>query len=108
VDVVGIGSSIGAPVADPHGGFSLDLNGEPRLARLDTDRLKQLATAGGGEYVDLAGLPGLIPGLRAHPGPVGGATAAAGITVDHWRDAGAWLLPVLLLLAALLGRRGWL
>jgi hypothetical protein len=32
----------------------------------------------------------------------------AGVEVAHWRDAGIWLLPVLLLLAAFLGRRGWL
>jgi Ca-activated chloride channel family protein len=108
VDVVGIGSHTGAPVANPRGGFAMDRNGEPRLERLDTDRLKQLAAGGGGDYVDLAGLASLIPALRAHPGPLGGATAAAGISVDHWRDAGVWLLPALLLLAALLARRGWL
>ncbi len=108
VDVVGIGSATGAPVAEPHGNFALDRNGEPRLARLDTDRLKQLASGGGGEYFDLAGLSGLIATLQARPGPARDATAAAGIAVDHWRDAGVWLLPVLLLLAAFLARRGWL
>jgi Ca-activated chloride channel family protein len=108
VDVVGIGSAGGAPVADPRGGFDLDRKGEPRLARLDADRLGQLAANGGGAYVDLAGLPGLIAGLRAHPGAGQGATAAAGIVVEHWHDAGIWLLPALLLLAAFLARRGWL
>jgi hypothetical protein len=28
--------------------------------------------------------------------------------VDAWRNEGIWLLPLLLLLAALLARRGWL
>lgn len=108
LQVVGIGSSAGAPLADPRGGFALDAQGRPRLARLDLDRLRQLAASGGGRYVDLAGLPGLIAELRSRPGTARGATAMAGIAVEHWRDAGVWLLPALLLLAALLARRGWL
>jgi Ca-activated chloride channel family protein len=108
LNVVGIGSAAGAPLARPGGGFDLDARGQPRLARLDTDRLRQLAASGGGRYVDLADLPSLIGGLQAGSGHSGGATGMAGIEVAHWRDAGVWLLPWLLLLAALLGRRGWL
>lgn len=108
LNVVGIGSAAGAPVADPRGGFALDGKGQPRLARLEVDRLRQLAASGGGRYVDLAGLPSLIRALQARPNPADGATAMAGIAVEHWRDAGVWLLPALLLLAAFLGRRGWL
>ncbi len=106
--VVGIGSATGAPLADPRGGFTLDGKGQPRLARLDVDRLRQLAANGGGRYVDLASLPTLITELRASSGRASGATAMAGIEVAHWRDAGVWLLPGLLLLVAFLGRRGWL
>lgn len=106
--VVGIGSAAGAPLADPRGGFALDERGQPRLARLDVDRLRQLAANGGGRYVDLAGLPDLAAALRAGADRASGATAMAGIEVEHWRDAGVWLLPGLLLLVAFLGRRGWL
>jgi Ca-activated chloride channel family protein len=106
--VVGIGSVAGAPVADPRGGFSLDARGQPRLARLDVERLRQLAASGGGRYVDLAGLPDLIAVLQATSHQKEEATAMAGIEVEHWRDAGVWLLPLLLLLVAPLARRGWL
>lgn len=106
--VVGIGSVTGAPVAEPRGGFSLDARGQPRLARLDVEPLRQLAAGGGGRYVDLAGLPDLITVLRAASRGEDGATAMAGIEVEHWRDAGVWLLPLLLLLVAPLARRGWL
>jgi Ca-activated chloride channel family protein len=108
LQVVGIGSAAGAPLANPQGGFALDAKGQPRLARLDADRLRQLAASGGGRYVDLANLPALIDALQARPNPASGATAKAGVTVEHWRDAGVWLLPALLLLAAWLARRGWL
>ena len=37
-----------------------------------------------------------------------GAAATQDIHIEHWRDSGVWLLPVLLLLGALLSRRGWL
>lgn len=106
--VVGIGSARGAPLADAHGGFVLDGQGQPRLARLDADRLRQLAASGGGRYVDLAGLPGLIEAMRTNANPARGATAMAGVEVAHWRDGGIWLLPALVLLAAMLTRRGWL
>jgi Ca-activated chloride channel homolog len=108
LDVVGIGSAAGAPLTKPGGGLARDAQGQPRLVRLDTDRLRQLAGSSGGRYVDLADLPSLIGGLQAGTAGSDGATGVAGIEVAHWRDAGIWLLPVLLLLAAFLGRRGWL
>lgn len=69
-------------------------------------REQQLANTGGGMYVDIAQLPVLINYLQSVPYSAG--IAAEGIEVSHWRDAGVWLLPLLLLLASLLARRGWL
>ena len=106
--VVGIGSAAGAPLDNPNGGFVRDAGGQPLMARLDADRLRQLAASGGGSYVDPAGLPKLIDTLQARHGLGGDATLKSGVAVEHWRDAGVWLLPGLVLLAALLARRGWL
>ncbi len=106
VDVVGVGTAAGAPEPGAQGGFVLDANGQPRLARLDTGLLQSLARAGGGREVGLAGLPSLIASL--HEAPVRGASRVAGERTTRWLDAGAWLLPALLLLGALLARRGWL
>jgi Ca-activated chloride channel family protein len=75
---------------------------------LDVDRLRQLAASGGGRYVDLAGLPALIGDLQAQAGHAGMARVKQDIRVAHWLDGGIWLLPFLLLLAAVLARRGWL
>lgn len=109
VDVVGIGTAGGAPVPAPTGGFVVGSGGQPQLARLDAPLLQQLATAGGGRYVDLAALPSLIASLDAAGGPQRAVSPAAPkVDVSHWRDGGVWLLPVLLLLAAALARRGWL
>jgi Ca-activated chloride channel homolog len=108
ISVIGVGTAGGAPLPNANGGFAQDANGKPVLARMDADRLRQLATVGGGRYADPAGLPGLISGLQASSQPTGDAIAERGVEVAHWRDAGAYLLPALLLLAALLTRRRWL
>ena len=108
VNVVGIGTTSGAPLQDANGGFERDANGQPRLARMDQDGLRQIATAGGGRYVDLAQLPALISAISAQGDPATEATAEKGVVLAHWLDGGVWLLPGLLLLAALLARRGWL
>jgi Ca-activated chloride channel family protein len=108
LSVVGIGTGSGAPLQNAVGQFAQDEQGRSKLARLDTDKLMQLANTGGGGYVDIAQVPGLISYLQASPHAAGSGIAAQGIEVAHWRDEGVWLLPVLLLLAGLLARRGWL
>lgn len=108
LSVVGIGTPNGAPQRSAGGGFVQDNNGVAKLARLDTERLRQLASSGGGDYADIAQLPALIADLQSAPRSAGGAVAVQGMEVAQWRDEGVWLLPVLLLLAALLARRRWL
>ena len=108
LSVVGVGTPSGAPLQSANGHFVKDAQGHSLLARLDVDQLQQLAKTGGGRYADIAQLSGLIAYLQATPHSAGDATAAQGIEVSHWRDEGVWLLPVLLLLAGLLARRGWL
>ncbi|HEY4072895.1 MAG TPA: VWA domain-containing protein [Herbaspirillum sp.] len=111
ISVVGIGTAGaagGAPVPDADGHFTKDAHGRPILARLDADNLRQLAQAGGGAYADVNNLASLIGGLQPSPQRSGETLAAQGTVVPQWRDAGAFLLPLLLLLTALLTRRNWL
>jgi Ca-activated chloride channel family protein len=71
--------------------------------------LQQVAASGGGRYVDLAQLPALLDDLHAQAGGAesSNATAAAGVELSRWLDGGAWLMPLLLLLAACMARRGY-
>jgi len=108
VDVIGIGTTSGAPLDKAGGGFATNAQGRMAMARLDTGRLKQVAASGGGRYVDLADLPSLISTLQAQPEPGSQAVVKQDVKVQHWLDDGVWLLPMLLLATALLGRRGWL
>ena len=108
LSVVGIGSVTGAPQQNTQGQFTQDAQGHTKLARLDVDKLKQLASTGGGGYADIAQVQGLINYLQTTPLPTEGALEAEGLTVSHWRDEGVWLLPLLILLASVLARKGWL
>ena len=99
VNVVGIGT---------RGGLVRTAHGLSNSGPLDVARLRQLAVSGGGRYTDLAGLPGLIGNLEAGAGRAGVARVKQDLRIAHWLDGGIWLLPLLLLVAAGLARRGWL
>lgn len=108
VNVVGIGTRVGAPLSQAGGGFAQNAQGGVSLARLDADQLQQLAASGGGSYADLARLPQLIAGLQASADRTSAAEEEKDVRVAQRLDGGVWLLPLLLLAAALLARRGWL
>ncbi len=108
LSVVGVGTSGGAPVRNADGRFAQDGQGQPQMARLDSELLQQLAGAGGGHYVGVAEPAALLSDLQSNTPLTSDAVAEQGQSVTHWRDSGAFLLPALLLLAALLARRRWL
>jgi Ca-activated chloride channel homolog len=106
VNMIGIGTPQGAPYRGATGRFLQDGHGAMLTAPLDTGLLQRVASTGGGSYADLAGLPALSRQLRSND--MRRATTADNLRADRWRDAGVWLLPLLLLLAAPLARKGWL
>lgn len=108
VNIVGVGTSSGAPAPDGNGGFARDASGQVVLTRVDTDLLQRVATAGGGRFVPLSDLPALVASLRdAGSREMSSGVAAPRVRLASWLNDGVWLLPALLLLAALLARRGW-
>lgn len=108
VDVIGVGTQAGAPEPDGKGAFVLDSNGRPRMTREQTDELRRVATAGGGHFVPAdAVTANLLPALEAAGSPEMGARENRA-QLPTWRNEGIWLLPLLLLLAGLLARRGWI
>jgi Ca-activated chloride channel homolog len=108
VDVVGIGTRSGAPERDATGEFTRDENGDIVVSRLQTPRLERLAAAGGGRFFTLATVPDLISTLDAARSlAVDQGLEAGDARVASWRNDGVWLLPALLVLTALLARKGW-
>lgn len=109
VNVVGVGTSTGAPAPDGKGGFLRNARGQVVMTRLHAGLLRRIAAAGGGHFVRLNQLPELIADLHAQgTRTLGSAAQAPGIRLATWLDGGVWLLPPLLLCAALLARRGWI
>jgi Ca-activated chloride channel family protein len=109
VSVLGVGTAQGAPLSDGAGGFVHDEKGAIVVPRLDVASLRALATAGGGRYATITGndadinalLTPLVPRLNAK-------VKQTGLETDAWRSRGPWLIALLLPLAALAFRRGWL
>lgn len=109
VSVVGVGTPAGAPEPDGNGGFVRDAQRQVVLTHLDTGLLRDVAAAGGGSYVPFTSLPALIRTLDdARSREMTSGVAAPHVKVESWLNDGVWLLPPLLLLAALIARRGWL
>ncbi|MFZ0497632.1 MAG: VWA domain-containing protein, partial [Steroidobacteraceae bacterium] len=107
VNVVGVGTESGAPEPDGNGGFVRGASGQVVLTRLDAGLLQRVATAGGGRFVPLSALPQLTAELHAAGSRKMSSGVAAHVKLASWLNDGVWLLPALLLLAALIARRGW-
>lgn len=111
ISVIGVGTSSGAPVALPQGGFLQDSAGNIVVPRLDEAALRSLAEVGGGRYATLSTDRGdldvvLGDGIDAsNPSRVGDDVKA---TSERFRDRGPWLVLALIPLALLAFRRGWL
>ena len=107
--VLGVGTEAGAPLPSGSGGYVHDSGGNIVVPRLDTAAMRALASAGGGRYASIRGndadldwlMPEGPPSLHTH-------TEDTGLETDSWRSRGPWLVVLLLPLAALAFRRGWL
>jgi len=101
--VLAIGTPDGAPIPSG-GGFVSDRAGNVVIARVDRAALRAVAEAGGGRYTELA----------AEPAPAALWTRQDGSEFalrddalgERWKDAGPWLVLLLLPLAAAGFRRG--
>lgn len=110
VDVLGVGTSQGAPIRDGNGGFLHNAAGKPLISRLNTTELQEMAHAGGGIYVGLTAddsdIRQVLSETSVHDMTQAGRRNPG--HVDQWREQGAWLV-IPLVMAALAGfRRGWL
>ncbi len=110
VSVLGVGSNSGAPVPLPQGGFLQDANGNIVLPRLDESSLRTLAAAGGGRYATLTSDRADLNSLLSANSMKGDAKADAegSARSERFRDRGPWFVLMLLPLAVIGFRRGWL
>ncbi len=107
VAVLAVGTPAGAPIPNGNGGFVTNGSGHTDLSRLDRSALQAVARAGGGRYTELTADDSDIRALTAdQPAPRAGPRDNVG--GQAWLERGSWLVLLLLPLAALGFRRGWL
>ncbi|MEE4379384.1 MAG: VWA domain-containing protein [Candidatus Competibacteraceae bacterium] len=111
VSVLGVGTPAGAPLPDNQGGFIRDASGAIVVSQLQPDELRELAAAGGGRYATLrldsaADLDSLL--VDTDTLSLNTSTEQTDVQTSDWRERGPWLVLLLLPLAALAFRRGWL
>ena len=108
LSILGVGTIEGAPIPRVTGGFVTDNRGKIAVPRLEERGLRTLAGIGGGRYARITADNGDLDVLLS--GEVSGVGVAQGddaLATDQWREEGPWLLLLLLPLAALAFRRGW-
>jgi Ca-activated chloride channel family protein len=107
LSVLAVGTRDGAPIPQINGGFVTDQSGNIAVPRLEETPLRKLASAGGGQFSVLSTDNRDLDLLLS--GEVGTRQASNdALATDRWREEGPWLLLLLLPLAALAFRRGWI
>ena len=106
LSVLAVGTSEGAPIPRASGGFVTDRSGQIAVPKLEEHSLRALAVAGGGRFATLTtddrDLGTLLSGEVAQR-----AAGDESLATDRWREEGPWLVFLLLPLAAMAFRRGW-
>ena len=109
VSVLAVGTDAGAPIPDGRGGFLRDALGEIVLPGLDQPALRELAAVGAGEYALISSADDDIEYLFSRmTADTGERVEQPGLMTDAWHSTGPLLAALLLPLAALAFRRGWL
>jgi len=106
LSVLGVGTAEGAPIPRATGGFVTDQAGNIAVPKLEERSLRALASAGGGRFAVLTSDNRDLDYLLS--GEVGTSAATdENQATDQWREEGPWLLLLVLPLAAMAFRRGW-
>lgn len=110
LSVLGVGTEEGAPIAKPDGGFMTDYSGNIIVPVLEAGPLQQLAQLGGGRYIQISLDDSDVESLYSFfsSGLTEGDMTKTEFETDIWQEQGPWLLILLLPLAALVFRRGYL
>ena len=109
VSVLGVGTTAGAPVPVSGGGFLRDSRGDIVLPSLDPQDLQALAAAGGGRYVTISNSDADVKRLLVQSTPaMDEVVESHDRSTDMWHSTGPLIVLLLLPLAALAFRRGWL
>jgi Ca-activated chloride channel family protein len=108
VSVLGVGTTEGAPLYDARGNILNDRSGKPVIVGLDTDALRRVALGGSGLYRQMTTANSDIAALLVTGNSQGESESVNDMRAEKWKERGPYLTLLLLPLAALAFRRGWL
>ncbi|MFZ2726144.1 MAG: VWA domain-containing protein [Methylococcaceae bacterium] len=111
LSVLAVGTEDGAPIAAPEGGFLKDDNGTIIIPKLNKTALAALAQAGQGIYQTISDDDSDVQTLLATISALPNRNANnedSHLSLEQWEEQGAWLLLLVLPLAALSFRKGLL
>lgn len=110
ISVLGVGTTEGSPIPLKNGGFFKDPQGGIVIPKLNTSRLQQLALAGAGSFRQLAAndsdITALLSPLNSFQSNTTGQSTE--LITDSWFETGPWLLLLIMPIAALAFRKGYL
>ena len=110
LSILGVGTTEGAPIAVPEGGFLKDEHGSIVIPKLNAADLAKLAQQGNGVYqsisTDDSDILALLSALEQPLQQQGKENK--NLLLDQWEDKGPWLLLLVVPLAALNFRKGLL
>jgi len=108
LSVLGVGTTEGAPVALPEGGFAKDEFGQILVPKLKAAELSELAAAGNGRFQILTTDDSDVKNLlKAFDTPLTQTSDdKTNLFLDQWEDNGAWLILLVLPWAAWQFRKG--
>jgi Ca-activated chloride channel family protein len=107
VSVLGVGTGEGVPLYDDYGNMLRDASGKPVVVKLDSNLLRRVALAGSGRYREITGSNQDINALLTISDS-GESQTVDDLRTEKWKEQGPFLTLLLLPLAALAFRRGWL
>ncbi|MEX0619589.1 MAG: VWA domain-containing protein [Pseudohongiellaceae bacterium] len=106
--VMGIGTERGATIRTSDGTFLTNADGQVVIAQLNRSVLQSLANRVSGRYHDIQLSNADLDHLLSDFNPLDDSLSDVEEEFDVWYEAGPWLLLLILPLAALSFRRGWL
>jgi Ca-activated chloride channel homolog len=106
--VMGIGTENGAPIRTSDGGLLTDASGQVVIPRLNRSLLQSLANRTGGRYHDIQLADSDINYLLADYNFLDENLSETEEEFDVWYEPAPWLLLLILPMAALTFRKGWL
>ena len=107
LSILGVGTTEGAPIPRASGGFVTDNRGQIAVPKVEERGPRTLAGIGGGRYARISTDDSDLDTLLSGEVSGGIAIGENSLATDRWREEGPWLLLLLLPLAALAFRRGW-